>query len=131
MSAIRHIVSLNNKNTESDYMLNILNLTLWTIMPTLWTCFVVYLIWFLAKAKRYSSISPAAAKQLWTIHRQNTHCRGRKWQILSKGKETIGFRCECGYEHLQKKPLLAHSTVILNSSEVSVFDKLNTPHKSR
>jgi hypothetical protein len=112
-------------------MINFLNLSLWIFAPTLWTCLVTYAAWFLARAKRYSSISPTVAKQLWTIHRHNDGCGGKKWQMLTKGKNTIGFRCECGYEHVQKKPLLGYSSVILNRQEVTTLDSLHAAHESR
>ena len=131
MSENRHIVSTQNTNTDGENMFNMLTSNLWIIiMPATWACFTTYLAWYFTRAKRYSPITPTEAKQLWTIHRHTTHCHGRKWRQVKNGKQTVGFQCECGYKHVQKKPIVAHAPAALGGSEVSPFDKLHTSHKS-
>lgn len=130
MSANRHIVSVQNMNTHGENMLEMLTPNLWIIMPSLWACFTMYLAWYFTKVKRYSPITPTEARQLWTIHRSDARCNGRKWRQVKNGKQTVGFECECGYKHVQKKPIVAHAPVTLNGPEVSAFDKLHTSHKS-
>jgi len=130
MSENRHIVSMQNTYTDGENMLEILTPNLWIIMPATWTCFTTYVAWYFTKAKRYSPITPYEAKQLWAIHRHATHCNGSKWRQVKKGKQTIGFQCECGYKHMQKKPIMAHGPAALSGPEVSVFDKLHTTDKS-
>jgi hypothetical protein len=130
MSENRHIVSLQNKNTDGENMFEMLTHNLWIIMTSSWACLTMYAAWYFTKVKRYSSITPTEARQLWTIHRHDTRCNGRKWRQVKKGKQTVGFECECGYKHVQKKPIMAHAPATLNRPEVSAFDKLHTSHKS-
>jgi hypothetical protein len=130
MSENRHIVSLKNMNTDGENMLEMLTSNLWIVMPSSWACFTTYLAWYFTKVKRYSPITSAEARQLWTIHKHDTRCNGRKWSQVRRGKQTVGFECECGYKHVQKKPIIAHAPATLNGSEVSAFDKLHTTHKS-
>jgi hypothetical protein len=61
----------------------------------------------LAAIKRTIPITIEDAKVMWTLHRQNSNCKCRKWRPLKhkKGK-IIGFQCECGYKYKQKKPLI-------------------------
>lgn len=89
----------------------------------------MYLAWYFTKAKRYSPITQTEAKQLWTIHKHNARCNSKKWHQVRKGKVTVGFECECGYKHLQKKPLVAHAPAAINS-QISAFDQLHTTHRS-
>ena len=103
---------------------------MWIIMPSLWACLTMYLVWYFAKVKRYSPLTPTEARQLWTIHRHDAHCSGKKWRQVKKGKRTVGFECECGYKHVQKKPIMAHAPATLNGPQVSTFDRLHTSHKS-
>ena len=130
MSENRHIVSVKNINTDGENMFEMFTSNLWILMPTMWGSFTIYLAWYFARAKRFSPLTPTEARQLWTIHKQDMHCSGKKWRQLKKGKLTVGFQCECGYSHVQKRPLMANAPAALNSSQVSAFDKLHTPHKS-
>lgn len=130
MSANRHIVSVHNINTDGENMLDMLTSNLYIIMPTLWGCFTVYLAWYFARAKHFSPVTPTEARQLWTIHKRDTRCNGRKWRQVKNGKQTVGFQCECGYRHVQKKPIVAHAPTTLDRPQVSTFDKLHTSHKS-
>jgi|PlaIllAssembly_1097288.scaffolds.fasta_scaffold1748372_1 hypothetical protein len=63
---------------------------------------------FLAVAKRSAPITPDEAKVMWTMHKQGSGCNHRKWQFIKRNKnKIIGFKCACGYQYTQKRPLLA------------------------
>jgi len=111
-------------------MLESLIQNLWIITPAVWVLLVSYLTWYFAKVKRYSPISQTEAKQLWIIHKQSSNCCGKKWHQVKNRNQTVGFECECGYKHMQEKPLVAHSPIVLETPQVSAFDKLHTSHKS-
>lgn len=111
-------------------MFELFTSNLWILTPTTWVCFTVYAAWYFTRVKRYSPITPTEARQLWTIHKQDVHCNGRKWRRLKNGKQTVGFQCECGYRHVQKRPIIAHAPTAPNSPEISAFDRLHTSHKS-
>jgi hypothetical protein len=130
MSGNRHIVSKNNTNTDGKNMIEIFTSNLHILMPALWACFTIYIAWYTTKAKHYSTITPLEAKQLWTIHKQDTHCNGRKWRQIERAGKTIGFQCECGHRHTQKRPIVAHLPTTTMEYEASAFDRLHTTHKS-
>ena len=130
MSENRHIVFVENTNTDGENMFEMFMSNLLIVMPTLWACFATYGAWYFTKAKSYSPITQTEARQLWTIHRHNARCNGKKWQQVKKGKQTIGFQCECGYRHVQKRPLVAHTPATMRSSQFSAFDQLHTSHRS-
>jgi hypothetical protein len=104
MSENRHIVSVNNTNTDGENMFEMLISNLYLIIvPTMWACFATYLAWY---------------------------CNGTKWRQVKHGKETVGFECDCGYKHEQKRPMIAHAPATLDNTQVSTFDRLHTSHKS-
>jgi hypothetical protein len=64
----------------------------------------------LALFKRPAQITLNEAKVLWVLHRKTAHCEGHKWQPLKRQKDKIiGFRCGCGFQYVQKRPLLCGS----------------------
>jgi hypothetical protein len=76
------------------------------VMPPLWLCFAVYAAWYFTSAKHYAPLTLDEAKILWKIHKKDAKCRARKMQIVSRGAKIIGFKCECGYKYLQKRPII-------------------------
>ncbi len=117
-------------DTDGENMLEILTNNLWLVMPSSWACLTVYAAWYFTRVKSYSAITPMEAKQLWIIHRHDTNCHGKRWRQVKKEKTTIGFECECGYKHVQQKPIIVHAPATQNRPEVTTFDKLHTSHKS-
>lgn len=94
------------------------------LMLTLWLCFAGYATWYLTSANKYAPLTFSEADILWKIHKQSIRCEGRKWrEIIHRGK-IVGFECECGYRHIQKRP------ITVSTPETSVFDKLHTTYKS-
>jgi hypothetical protein len=81
---------------------------LWVIAPTLWVSFIVYALWYSARAKDYAPITSTEAKQLWVIHQQGSHCTSKKWRQVRKRDVTVGFECGCGYKYMQQRPLVGH-----------------------
>jgi len=40
----------------------------------------------------------------WRMHKRNTGCKAKRIQsMITLNNETVGFRCECGYEFIQKR----------------------------
>jgi len=111
-------------------MFEILTSNLQIIVPTVWGAFAAYVAWYFIRAKRLSPLTRSEAKTLWTLHKQDSGCKGQKWRQVKRGKLTVGFECECGYKHVQKRPLLAHAPTSLETPQVSPFDRLHTTHKT-
>jgi hypothetical protein len=130
MSSKGHIVSKHNTNTDGENMIEAFTSNLYVLMPASWASFTIYIIWYITKAKHYSPITPLEARQLWTIHKETTHCNGQKWRQIKRSGKTIGFQCECGHKYIQKRPIVAHLPTTTIEYEVSAFDKLHTTHKS-
>ena len=129
MSAGRHIVSLQNKHTHQvKSMFELITSNLMIVMPTLWAGFGAYAIWYIARAKNCSPITRTEARTLWYIHHQTVHCSARRWRKIRRRGQIVGFQCECGYKHIQKRPLVSHLPATLMNTQVSTFDKIHTSH---
>jgi hypothetical protein len=89
----------------------------------LWTIFVIYATWYFTSAKHYAPLTPYEARLLWKIHKQNIGCNGRKWQIIKRGGKIVGFKCECGYRHIQKRPIVAGTPTLPMPSQISIIRK--------
>jgi hypothetical protein len=97
--------------------------TLETSAFALWTFFVVYATWYLTSAKDYAPLTPYETKILWKIHKQNIGCNGKKWQMIKRRGKIVGFQCECGYKHVQKRPIVASAPAIPTPSQFSIIRK--------
>lgn len=65
---------------------------------------------FFALAKRSIPLTPDDAEVIWKMHRKDSGCRHSKWHFITRSRDKIiGFKCECGYEYKQKRPLLSRT----------------------
>ena len=76
------------------------------LIPGLALCFGLYITYVLLSAKNIVPMSEEEAESLWKFHRATKCCVAEKWQKITKRNKLIGFECECGYKHVQKKPLV-------------------------
>ena len=76
------------------------------LVPTIWVSFGCVTSWFILSAKKHQPISEKEVIHLWKTHRQFSRCKSRKYEKIAKGKKIVGYKCQCGYEHKQKKPIL-------------------------
>lgn len=125
-----YCIRAQHEYTRVEKMFEILISNLQIIAPTVWGGFALYGAWYFTRAKRLSPLTKTEAKQLWTIHKQDSGCKAQKWRQVKRGKLTVGFECECGYKHVQKRPLVTHAPTSLETPEVSPFDRLHTTHKT-
>ena len=76
------------------------------LVPTLWVTFGCTLSWYLLSAKTYKEITTREVDLLWKTHKQFSHCIAKKFEPITKGKRIVGYRCQCGHQHLQKRPIV-------------------------
>ena len=71
---------------------------------TLWLAFGSYIIWFFFKAKTVQPLTLDDLALTWKVHKRQKGCNASRIHGLIKGNnEIIGFKCECGYEFVQKR----------------------------
>ena len=76
------------------------------LIPAIWLSLGFGTAWFLLSAKRVVPLKVKEVETLWTVHKQNRNCGSQKWTEITNGQKVIGFVCECGHKHIQKKPII-------------------------
>lgn len=65
-----------------------------------------YAFWFLSKAKTYQPITLDELACAWKLHKREAGCNASQiHDLLIKKDQVVGFKCDCGYEWLQKRPI--------------------------
>jgi len=70
-----------------------------------WVGFGAYIIWFFALAKDYATLTSRETTFLWQLHKRQTHCSSTKFETVRRKNRIVGFRCDCGYKYLSKRPI--------------------------
>jgi hypothetical protein len=76
------------------------------LIPAIWLSLGLAIAWFLLSAKRSVPVTKEEAKTLWTIHKQQTQCGAKGWKEVTKRNKIVGFECDCGHIHIQKKHII-------------------------
>jgi len=78
-------------------MLDSLTLGAWLILGT-------YSLWYFFKAETFQPLTLDNLALTWKLHKQQTGCTAsRIHSLLTKNDKVVGFKCDCGYEFLQKR----------------------------
>ena len=81
------------------------------LIPGLALCFGFYISYLLLSARNVVPLTMEEVEMLWKSHKQMTCCKAETWHEITKRKKVIGYECECGFKHIQKKPLVDLSLV--------------------
>jgi hypothetical protein len=69
-----------------------------------WFALVAYVLWYLFKAKTVQPLTLDDLALTWKVHKQRDGCNAsRIYSLIKENDEVVGFRCECGYEFIQKR----------------------------
>ena len=69
-----------------------------------WLILGGYSCWFFFQAKTFQPLTLDNLALTWELHKQQTGCKAsRIHSLLAKNNEVVGFKCDCGYEFLQKR----------------------------
>ena len=76
------------------------------LIPGLALCFGFYIAYVLLSARNVVPMTSEEIDTLWKFHKQTKCCKAETWHEITKKKKVIGYECECGFKHIQKKPLV-------------------------
>jgi len=76
------------------------------LIPGLALCFGFYIGYILLSARNHVPMTSEEIVTLWKFHKSTKGCKAEAWHEITKKKKTIGYECECGFKHIQKKPLV-------------------------
>jgi len=65
---------------------------------------VAYVLWYFFKAKTVHPLTLDDMALTWRVHKQRDGCSAsRIHSMIKENDEVVGFRCECGFEFVQKR----------------------------
>lgn len=76
------------------------------IVPVVFVSVGYLFSWLFFMAKRHQPISKKEVDILWKSHRQFSQCKAKKYEKITRDEKIVGYKCECGYEHKQKRPII-------------------------
>lgn len=76
------------------------------LIPAIWLSLGFCTAWFLLSAKRVVPLTTEEAETLWKVHRQIMRCGAGSWQEITHRGKVVGFECECGHKHIQRKHII-------------------------
>ena len=77
---------------------------LYLLMFGFWIALASYVLWFLFKAKTVQSLTLDGLALTWKVHKRQKGCiASRIHSLIKENDEVIGFKCDCGYEFIQKR----------------------------
>jgi len=79
------------------------------LVAAIWMVFGAYTFWFFTLAKEYVPLTTEEAEFLWKLHKQFDQCNAKTWQKITHNGRLVGFKCECGYRYVQRRPITANS----------------------
>ena len=80
------------------------------LMLGFWLALVAYVLWFLFKAKTSQPLNLDDLALTWKLHKQQKGCTAsRIHSLMTENEEVVGFRCDCGYEFIQKRLITQRS----------------------
>ena len=76
------------------------------LIPGLALGFGLYVAYIILSARHNAPMTREEAETLWKFHKQNMCCKAEAWHEINKKNKVIGYECECGFKHIQKKPII-------------------------
>lgn len=71
-----------------------------------WFLLGAYALWFVSKAKTFQPLTLDELACAWKLHKRDANCNASQiHDLLVRKNEVVGFKCDCGYEWLQKRPI--------------------------
>lgn len=87
-----------------------------------WLALGIYVFWYIVKAKDFQPLTLDDLALTWKVHKNQAECKSSCiHDLLVRNDDVVGFRCECGYEFLQKRLITQRPKVITQSAKLPSF----------
>ena len=71
-----------------------------------WFLFGAYAFWFVSRAKTLQPLTLDELALAWRLHKREAKCKASQiHDLLVRHNKVVGFKCGCGYEFIQKRPI--------------------------
>lgn len=76
------------------------------ILCGVWFLLGAYTFWFVSRAKTFQPLTLDELALAWRLHKREAKCKASQiHDLLVRNNKVVGFKCGCGYEFLQKRPI--------------------------
>ena len=75
-------------------------------IPAIWLSLGFLIAGLVLSAKLSVPMNHKEIDMLWNFHKQKTKCKSKSCKEIIQKNRIVGFECECGFNHIQKKPLI-------------------------
>ena len=101
------------------------------LFGAIWTCLGVYIVWYFFKAETLHPLSSNDLTLTWQLHKTQTGCTASNIHTLHiKNNAIVGFKCNCGYNYIQKRLLTQKTPPEIQPKTKSQLPKINDLIKS-
>lgn len=74
------------------------------LLSGFWIALVAYFLWYIFEAKTVQSLTLDELALTWKVHKKQDGCKASRIHgLINENDEIVGFKCECGYEFIQKR----------------------------
>lgn len=67
---------------------------------------------------------------LWVLHRNDVRCNAKRWRKVKRMGKIVGFECECGHKHIQRRPIVSSAPALQTDFEKPMLAKLGNSRKA-
>ncbi|MCJ7430405.1 hypothetical protein MUO83_04220 [Candidatus Bathyarchaeota archaeon] len=87
-----------------------------------WFALGVYVSWYVFKAKDFQPLTLDDLALIWKLHKHQSGCKSSCiHDLLVRNDEVVGFKCECGHEFIQKRPITQRAKIATQSGRLFSF----------
>lgn len=106
-----------------------MNMLFVLLMFGFWSGLIAYALWFLFKAKTVQPLTLDDLALTWKVHKKQKGCNAsRIHSLIKENDEIVGFRCDCGYEFIQKR-LITQRPKEQKLPTRHISQQIQVPHK--
>jgi len=105
-----------------------MNMIFEVLMFGLWFVLVVFILWFVFRAKTVQPLTLDDLALTWRVHKEQKGCNALHLHgLIKENDEIVGFKCDCGHEFIQKR-LISQRAVERKVSQGDVPEEIPTAY---
>jgi hypothetical protein len=100
------------------------------MLGSAWFLLGAYALWFVSRAKTFQPLTLDELALSWRLHKSETNCKASHiHDLLVKNDKIVGFKCDCGYVYLQKRPITQKAHLNTQNNKPPTISKIEESHQ--
>jgi hypothetical protein len=102
------------------------------MLGSAWFLLGAYAFWFVSRAKTFQPLTLDELALSWRLHKRETKCKASHiHDLLVRNDKIVGFKCDCGYVYLQKRPITQKPHLHAQNSKPLTIGKIEESLQER